>query len=69
VGRGIDLSSQPRSSRAVFFLNRRSNGSCLRSAASESTSAPSSSDSAPEWRTEMTNRFAAENQIITGAAA
>jgi len=25
--------------------------------------------SAPEWRTEMTNRFAAWNQIITAAAA
>ena len=25
--------------------------------------------SAPEWRTEMTNRFAVSNQIITDAAA
>jgi len=25
--------------------------------------------SAPEWRTEMTNRFAVSNQIITAAAA
>ena len=25
--------------------------------------------SAPEWRTEMTNRFAVWNQIITAAAA